>query len=992
MEPAEEPHAIAEEGISKRSTRARKPTSYRDLDGGGDDFDDDDIALEVAKPTRSPAAKKPPSKDLRPTRTVRLSLKAAGLDSASHEVSLVEPLPGYSADELLEGADVEAAEAANAAAAVTSSHRNMAGGGGRASTPAAANRGGGGKARTRGSVGGGRGGVASSNKAGADEGADDSSSHAGSLGRDGGGGSRGRGASSSSASQRERVTGWGMVSGPICVCQRPDHYGHLLQVPCADGSGGCNGWVHPQCCAVPRAYWEHALDEAMEQDEGNSSGSTQEVEGAPKQRTAPSKPYICPLCIRAATIGRRERSIVQWSVYPAPLTPDPFVVEKILARRTRKKTPEELAKDEEDAAAAAAAAAKAAADAAASVAAEAGAAEAEGGVTMGGTSDAPASSHSPSASAPASPAAAPPAPQAPHLSSGLSPAPSGRPSALDAVHVPHVAGHSHIMTAEGMTDAAAAAAGQAALQALAQGSESSSSSSAAATSAAADASASAAAAGGVSANASSSSSSSSAAAPSSSAARSAIATTVVEYLIKWKWRSHLHCTWETQDSLVELELALAQAPVYDPATGSGSGISVEMCKQRVHIRLAKFDKKAAAQRRTLMMQSMFSGGSRMDDEDDGPGTGASLRGKALKKFLGEDYGMGSAVAADDDVIDPAGDGEEDGGEGDGDDAAINPEWTFAERVIASTAALGEDYFDLPSSSPSNSSSNSSAQSSQQQQQATPAVWGSQPLYLVKWKGLSYAECSWETGPDVGDDDVIRAFRIREALPDDLLLMQQWQKEGMLANAVWTKAIKRVARDGGPAPYKEPAKRGRKPKNASGQLATKKRKKPVFEGESDEDEANGGAAGGVSDHDSDFEDDVSGADSEEEAAAASRRAADAALSIGGLRCGPEDCAHLTHLVPRMPPPRPSTFTKIPDSPVFGIPRQPLALSDAHEGSSSASASASSGAGTGSAIGSQATGPMATAGAGLRLHPYQVEGLNWLLFNLHQDRGCILADVS
>ena len=54
-----------------------------------------------------------------------------------------------------------------------------------------------------------------------------------------------------------RRAGVGVMVGPICLCGRGDPGRSHLAVPCADGTGGCNGWVHPACAAVPARYGRH---------------------------------------------------------------------------------------------------------------------------------------------------------------------------------------------------------------------------------------------------------------------------------------------------------------------------------------------------------------------------------------------------------------------------------------------------------------------------------------------------------------------------------------------------------------------------------------------------------------------------------------------------------------------------------------------------------------------------------------------------------------
>jgi hypothetical protein len=65
-----------------------------------------------------------------------------------------------------------------------------------------------------------------------------------------------------------------------------------------------------------------------------------------------------------------------------------------------------------------------------------------------------------------------------------------------------------------------------------------------------------------------------------------------------------------------------------------------------------------------------------------------------------------------------------------------------------------------------------------------------PLYLVKWYGLGYAEATWETGPDVGDDDAIRAFRLREAPPDALVNVMRLARAARLHSQAWLDGAQR----------------------------------------------------------------------------------------------------------------------------------------------------------------------------------------------------------
>ena len=243
---------------------------------------------------------------------------------------------------------------------------------------------------------------------------------------------------------------------------------------------------------------------------------------------------------------------------------------------------------------------------------------------------------------------------------------------------------------------------------------------------------------------------------------------------------------------------------------------------------------------------------------------------------------------------------------------FDPEWTYAERVIAATVPLGEDYFDVPPVSPTS---------------AIGAATPPQPLYLVKWAGLPYSDCTWEVGLDVGDDDAIRAFRVRESLPDDVSLMAAW------------------------------CSRARAPETTS---------------------------------------------------------------------TPPLWAHLCPVVPRLPPPPPSAFSKITVSPTYGVAAVATATATTTETAAptvatTVAATSTSGATVihvdtttmddeaGDAVSptaSSSNGAVATTAAspspvhdiqaaaaepaGLQLHNYQLEGLNWLLWNFNAGRGSILAD--
>eukprot|EP01138_Halocafeteria_seosinensis_P011724 gb/GECG01011981.1/.p1 GENE.gb/GECG01011981.1/~~gb/GECG01011981.1/.p1 ORF type:complete len:2995 (+),score=398.94 gb/GECG01011981.1/:1-8985(+) len=131
-----------------------------------------------------------------------------------------------------------------------------------------------------------------------------------------------------------------------------------------------------------------------------------------------------------------------------------------------------------------------------------------------------------------------------------------------------------------------------------------------------------------------------------------------EYLIKWKGFSYLHVSWETRDTLGEID------PVID---------------RRIERWVKKMEGQMAAQ--------------------------------------GVDSSAASALGLNDD---------EDESE------PFDPSYTTVERVLASNVAPGDD--------------------------------GKEALYLVKWMGLGYDECTWERGEDVGDEGAISAFRLRQELP------------------------------------------------------------------------------------------------------------------------------------------------------------------------------------------------------------------------------------
>jgi hypothetical protein len=128
-----------------------------------------------------------------------------------------------------------------------------------------------------------------------------------------------------------------------------------------------------------------------------------------------------------------------------------------------------------------------------------------------------------------------------------------------------------------------------------------------------------------------------------------------------------------------------------------------------------------------------------------------------------------------------------------------------------------------------------------------------------------------------------------------------------------------------------------------------------------------------------------------------------LRYGGTRAPPSACAHLTSLVPRVRHPPPGAFVKFPkEAAVFGAPRKviinglPLSqylresatrgvglVAAALQGGDAEGAAAAAAAEAKAAAAEAAA--EAAASAGFTLHDYQVEGLNWLLFNYFQGRG-------
>lgn len=198
-----------------------------------------------------------------------------------------------------------------------------------------------------------------------------------------------------------------------------------------------------------------------------------------------------------------------------------------------------------------------------------------------------------------------------------------------------------------------------------------------------------------------------------------------EWLIKWRGRSYLHCSWETLDSLVQLEEMFVNSPCYDAATGQGAGGSRAACAARVASRIERYRRKATE-------TAAGHGGSLSD----GP-----VRESATRRVLAA--AAGGAAAAPEAVLEG---GYDVAGE-DADREWFDPEWTFPERIVASTARLGEDSFDggPPSELRARLQAAAAAEASgaaPQSVTAAPANLAAQALYLVKWRGLGYVSPPW----------------------------------------------------------------------------------------------------------------------------------------------------------------------------------------------------------------------------------------------------------
>ena len=129
-----------------------------------------------------------------------------------------------------------------------------------------------------------------------------------------------------------------------------------------------------------------------------------------------------------------------------------------------------------------------------------------------------------------------------------------------------------------------------------------------------------------------------------------------EYLIKWRGKSYLHCTWETIDSLVEMELA-SLGLGWEGGAGDDLGPTGGAIRSRINTRISKFITKFNKDRRSAAVAASFAGASRFDaDVDVELGGTAAARNKALKLALGDDAAAAFAAAAV--RVGPVGDADE----------------------------------------------------------------------------------------------------------------------------------------------------------------------------------------------------------------------------------------------------------------------------------------------------------------------------------------------
>jgi hypothetical protein len=420
-----------------------------------------------------------------------------------------------------------------------------------------------------------------------------------------------------------RTLGVGIIASAVCICQRSDPFHEHLVIPCHDGRGGCNGWVHPQCVAMPAALWMACATEQIQ-----SAAS-------PLSASILLAPYICPLCIHLTATAGAQRAPLR-TLLPPPLTHPMFVLEKILGHRRQ-----------------------------------------------------------------------------PRASSVAVSAPGS------ALSLAHMEGHAHLVVEESNAN---------------PGRDSD---------------------------------------PTIPDAMPSVAQEslgVAEFLCKWKGRSYMHCSWETFESLVDLEDMFLNSPHYDAASGQGSGGSRAVCAARVNSRIERYKKR--------LVESSGTAGAHLDyDGDEGLPSLSTAVQPAARQTLSDTKASSAERATQASMYDVMHSLNFD----DDDREWFDPEFTFPERVLKATVPLGEDYFDTSCQAATLRTNLSAAASSLETHAdggalAACADLASQPRYLVKWRGLPYNECTWESGADVGDDDLLREFRLRESLPDDCVVVQVRESE------------------------------------------------------------------------------------------------------------------------------------------------------------------------------------------------------------------------
>jgi SNF2 family DNA or RNA helicase len=377
-----------------------------------------------------------------------------------------------------------------------------------------------------------------------------------------------------------------------------------------------------------------------------------------------------------------------------------------------------------------------------------------------------------------------------------------------------------------------------------------------------------------------------------------------EFLIKWKDRSYLHCSWETLETLVDIEYNYANSEFVDETTKEGDGATRESLEARMRTKIRRF------------LEKNQSG---IEEE-------------------------GSAVATEPSTEENLDDG-----------TFFNAAFTYAERVIASTVANTDDEHRMDADIQMDAGLLDVGSPPHKAGFRQPGLkWRDviehgipAPLYLVKWVNLPYSECSWETATDVGDATLIQQFRFHEQIPIPLQQVQSLLVDFPRARPKQTASTKKS--------------KAAEPKAAVRRPIAKKRR--VVEDE-DADEMMGqhdGSDAVASDEDEEQRDDSEDGDEfededyrmqlrEAKVAHAKIQHLEAALRVGGLPVPLTSTRHLAARVPRYRP-SPEEFSKLEES---------------H---------------------AKATSP---ADVQLALHDYQLEGVNWLLFNFFQGRASILAD--